>query len=60
MKPEGKGSKKLAKPKKASIKNNKELQTELMNARVVQRDLLYIIGLSPRLASRVVLVMPIV
>jgi hypothetical protein len=54
MKQETKTVKKIKKPKKISIKNNKELQAQLMNARVVQRDLLYIIGLSPRIATKAV------
>ena len=56
MRQETKSSKKpLTKPKKFSFKNSKELQEKLTNARVVQHDLLYIIGLSPRIASRAIL-----
>jgi len=56
---EGKSWKKASgKTKKFSFKNNKELKEKLMNARVVQHDLIYIIGLSPRIATRPVLARP--
>jgi len=44
--------KKAPKPKKISIGKNYELKQRLANARVVQKDLLYVIGLSPRIANK--------
>lgn len=49
---ETKPLKKLPKPKKTSISKNYELKQRLANARVVQKDLLYVIGLSPRVANK--------
>ncbi len=40
--------------KKPCFKHNPELQAKLMSARVVQKDLLYVIGLSPRIATKAV------
>ncbi len=40
--------------KRVSIKQNKELYTTLLNARVVQPDLVYVIGLSPMITSTAV------
>ena len=51
---QGKSQKKASTVKKISFKHNKELQAKLMNARVVQKDLLYVIGLSPRIATKAV------
>ena len=48
------GLKKGPANKKISFKHNKELQAKLLSARVVQNDLLYVIGLSPRVASKAV------
>jgi hypothetical protein len=39
---------------KLNLKSNKELLAKLPNSRVVQRQLVYIIGLSPRLANKTV------
>ena len=49
-----KGQKKGTASKKISFKHNKELQAKLLNARVVQKELLYVIGLSPRIATKTV------
>jgi hypothetical protein len=49
---ETKPPKKTVKPKKTSISKNYELKERLTNARVVQKDLLYVIGLSPRIANK--------
>lgn len=49
---ETKPQKKTAKLQKASISKNYELKQRLANARVVQKDLLYVIGLSPRIANK--------
>jgi hypothetical protein len=39
---------------KLNLKSNKELLSKLQNTRVVQRELVYIIGLSPRIANKAV------
>ena len=49
-----KTNKKSKPTKKMSIKHNKELYAKLQNARIVQRELVYIIGLSPRIANKAV------
>ena len=42
-------------PKKNLISDNWELKERLTNARIVQKDLLYVIGLSPKIANKTVL-----
>ncbi len=37
---------------KPLLRGNKEMLEHLQSARVVQRDLVYVIGLSPRIASK--------
>jgi len=54
MQQEPKTLKKSFKPRKISISTNYELKQRLSNARVVQKDLLYVIGLSPRIANKAV------
>ena len=49
-----KTTKKPAPGHKLNIKSNKELFSKLQNTRVVQRELVYIIGLSPRIANKAV------
>lgn len=44
-------------PKRIFFNKNKELKQRLINSRVVQKDLLYIIGLSPRISNKAVLKM---
>jgi hypothetical protein len=39
---------------KLNLKNNKESYEKFQNLRVVKRELVYIIGLSPRLANKTV------
>jgi len=46
--------KKLAFTNKGSLRGNTELLEHLQNTRVVQHDLVYIIGLSPRIANKAV------
>jgi len=41
-------------PAKLDLKNNKDELERLQNTRVVIRELVYIIGLSPRLANKTV------
>jgi hypothetical protein len=42
--------------KKVNFKTNKELFEKLQSSRVVQRELVYIIGLSPRIANKTVII----
>lgn len=44
--------------KKVDLKDDRELYERLLNARVVQKELVYIIGLSPRIASKTLLLKP--
>ena len=46
--------KKSMTPHKLGIKSNKELVAKLQNTRVVQRELVYVIGLSPHIANKAV------
>ncbi len=45
---------KSASGRKLNLRGDKELVAKLQNTRVVQHDLVYIIGLSPRIATRAV------
>lgn len=42
----------IVKPRRTDLRENKELYEKLLEARVVQKELVYIIGLSPRIASK--------